>query len=239
MILTLVLNRCDMYDVEFNDYMPDIWLVLYGGIESTAGIENSVGVAALMANLYAESGCTPYACQPQRPYAVCETYIDAVNDGTIDRYDFTHYGCSETGGVSDGRLGFGLAQWTEQSRKENFYDYMFANGTDISELSNELDFCLQELQTLFPKVWNVLTTSSDLNYATDYVLRYYENPKKQTLKVKQQRRHYAEQIFNEYTNQPVEPVPDPQPPSPDSPIPYVIQQSIMPVWMYPCVRYKT
>lgn len=239
MILTLVLDRCEMYDVSFNDYMPDVWLILLGGIESTQGIHNEIGVAALMGNLYAESGCTPYACQPQRPYDTCMTYIEAVNNGTISRNDFIHYGCSKTGGVASTQLGFGMAQWTYWTRKEAFYDWMFANGNDIGEYINQIDYILIEIQTLFPDVWDELINATDLDYATDYVLTHYENPKDKSLSVKKQRRQNASQIYSEYVGTPPEPVPDPQPPSPSSPIPYVNQQSKLPIWAYPCVRYKT
>ena len=58
-----------MASVTFNDYMPYIWNTL------VQAIGNEKGVAGLMGNLYAESGCTPYACQPDRPYSTCMTYI--------------------------------------------------------------------------------------------------------------------------------------------------------------------
>ena len=116
--------------VSFNDYMPRIWNRLM------AVYMNEYAVAGIMGNLYAESGCTPYACQPNRPYATCMTYIGNVDNGTISRYYFSHRGCSKSGGIASGQGGFGLAQWTYYSRKEGLYDYWQSSSyTSICNLT--------------------------------------------------------------------------------------------------------
>ena len=70
--------------VTFNDYMPTIWNYFMRSDK----IGNEIGVAALMGNLYAESGCTPYACQPSLPYSTCMIYIANVDNHTINEYSF-------------------------------------------------------------------------------------------------------------------------------------------------------
>lgn len=210
--------------VAFNDYMPIIWNRLMDEFH------NEVGVAGLMGNLYAESGCTPYACQPTRPYDVCITYINNVNSHAISKYNFVNYGCSTTGGVANVQLGFGLAQWTYYTRKDGLYDYMFANGNDISDLENQIAYVIEEIsadQTMY----DLVATSTDINAVSDYILVHYENPEDKSLEVKKLRRGYSVDIYNEYNGTtPIEP-PDPQPPSPDTPIPRDYSKNGMPLWM--------
>lgn len=209
--------------VVFNDYMPTIWNRLMDEFH------NEVGVAGVMGNLYAESGCTSYACQPSRPYDVCITYINNVNSHAISKYNFVHYGCSSTGGVANSQLGFGLAQWTYYTRKDGLYDFMFANGNDISDLENQIAYVIEEISN-DSTMYNIVSTSTDINKVTDYILKHYENPKDQSYEVKKTRRGYATDIYNEYSGTtPIEP-PDPQPPSPDTPIPKDEARG-MPLWM--------
>jgi len=215
--------------VVFNDYMPTIWNRLMDEFH------NEVGVAGVMGNLYAESGCTSYACQPSRPYDVCITYINKVNSHAISKYNFVHYGCSSTGGVASSQLGFGLAQWTYYTRKDDLYDFMFANGNDISDLENQIAYVIEEISA-DSTMYNIVSTSTDINEVTDYILKHYENPKDQSYAVKKTRRGYATDIYNEYSGTtPIEP-PDPQPPSPDTPIPKD-EARRMPLWMM-CKRNK-
>lgn len=209
--------------VNFNDYMPKIWNDLM------AEYNNEIGVAGIMGNLYAESGCTPYACQPTRPYNVCQTYINNVNTHAISEYDFVNYGCSPTGGVASSQLGFGLAQWTYYTRKQGLYTYMFNAGTSIGDLNNQIQYVIIEINS-DPVMMNKVINATDINEITDYILQHYENPKDQSYDVKKTRRGYATSIYNEYSGTtPIEPV-NPQPPSPDSPIPPQASSG-MPLWM--------
>ena len=222
--------------VVFNDYMPQIWNSLM------AAIGNATGVAALMGNLYAESGCTPYACQPSLPYSTCMTYIGRVDNNTINKDGFVHHGCSSTGGVASGQGGFGLAQWTYWSRKKKFYEYWVNYGGSIGSLTMQLSYIPIELQTDYPSVWNELVSPTSLNSATDIVLEVYENPKDQSADVHDTRRNYALQFYNQYAGTtPTEPV-NPQPPSVDPPEPEPqdpltnIEVHKMPIWLYPILR---
>lgn len=217
--------------VVINDYMPEIWNDLM------AEFNNEIGVAGLMGNLYAESGCTPYACQPTRPLNVCQIYIANVDSHAISEYDFVHYGCSAGGGVADTQLGFGLAQWTYYSRKQGLYTYMYAHGTSIGDLENQIQYVIEEISAN-PTMWNEIATATDIDAITDYLLATFENPADQSAAVKEKRRGYATDIYNEYAGTtPIEPV-NPQPPSPISPIPKdpnsskaIYREDKMPLWM--------
>lgn len=221
--------------VNFNDYMPQIWNTL------KAAIGNEYGVAGLMGNLYAESGCTPYACQPSRPYSTCMTYIGKVDRHEISETGFVHHGCSSTGGIAQGQGGFGLAQWTYYTRKQNLYNYWLTQGGSIGDLDMQLRFLIIELQTNYSDVWNVLINAQSVKQASDYVLHHFEKPKDQSSTVENTREGYGTDIYNQYAGTTPTPVPTPTPP-PDPPTPEP-QPSLksqvthkMPIWLYPLLR---
>ena len=182
-----------------NQYTPIIWQYFKDYSSFT-----DEGIAALMGNMWAESGCTPYACQPSRPKNICETYIDNVDNNRITRSQFIHGGCSPTGGYTSTQLGFGLCQWTFSTRKQGLYDYVFPNypSMDSNSIGNiyfQLEYCLAELTTgSFQSVGNVLSTSHDINQCSDTVLEVYENPEVQSEEVHRLRRTYSVDVYNEY-----------------------------------------
>lgn len=221
--------------VSFNDYMPILW----NGLMQIIG--NEIGVAALMGNIYAESGCTPYACQPSRPYSVCMTYINAVDNHQISEWAFVHRGTSSTGGVAGGQGGFGLCQWTYYSRKQNMYDLWEEQTESIGDIYFQIDFIEWELNNTHGGTLTALENANDIDDVTEYVLFNYEGPADKSAEVQDTRNNYAQQIYDEYAGTtPVDP-PDPQPPSPDPPQPepqppIKIETKHMPIWMYPMFR---
>lgn len=232
-INTLGLNNHHLYlgeamaEVIVNDYMPKIWNDLVDAFG------NEIGVAGLMGNLYAESGCTPYACQPSRPYDVCMTYINNVNNHAISENQFVYGGCSSAGGYTSTQLGFGLAQWTFYSRKQGFYDYVFDHSSNIGNLQDQIDYVIKEI-TDNSDWYNAVTQATDLDTVSDYLMLNFENPQDKSIEAKKVRRSYSSDIYDEYNGTvPVEPV-NPQPPSTDySPIPRepILLKKSMPLWM--------
>jgi hypothetical protein len=222
-------------EVSFNDYMPILW----NGLMQIIG--NEKGVAALMGNIYAESGCTPYACQPSRPYNVCMTYINAVNSHQISEWSFVHRGTSSTGGVAGGQGGFGLCQWTYYSRKQIMYNLWEEQTNSIGDIYFQIDFIDWELNNTHGDTLTELENATDIDDATEYVLFNYEGPADKSAEVQDTRSNYAQQIYDHYVGTtPVDP-PDPQPPSVDPPqpepqAPIKIVTKRMPIWMYPSLR---
>ena len=222
--------------VVFNDYMPTIWNTLM------VAFANEYGVAGLMGNLYAESGCTPYACQPSRPYSTCMTYIGKVDRHEINETGFVYHGCSSSGGVAGGQGGFGLAQWTWWSRKKALYDYWLTQGGSIGDLAMQLRYLIAEMQSSFPSVWSALVNAQNYTDASNIVLEIYENPDDQSEDVHDTRNNYTQQIYNAYAGTTPTPVPTPQPspidppsPEPQSPLTQYPKKS-MPIWMYPMLK---
>lgn len=222
--------------VTFNDYMPILW----NGLMQIIG--NEIGVAALMGNIYAESGCTPYACQPSRPYSTCMTYINAVDNHQISEWAFVHRGTSSTGGVASGQGGFGLCQWTYYSRKQNMYDEWENSGVSIGDINFQIDFIEWEFNNTHTGTLTALQNATNLDDATNYVLFNYEGPADSSADVQDTRQNYAQQIYDQYAGTtPVEPpAPQPSPVDPPEPEPQepikLVGRKRMPIWMYPSLR---
>lgn len=147
------------------------------------------GIAALMGNLFAESGLDPKnlqnSCEKRLNYTDTE-YTTAVDNGTYK--NFTYDGA-----------GYGLPQFTFPSRKEAFYKYAKAAGKSIGDLETQLLFMVKEMKKDFKSVYSALKTASDVKTASDLVLKKYEAPKDQSDAVKRKRAEYGQEYFNRFS----------------------------------------
>ena len=113
--------------------------------------------------------------------------------------------------------GYGLAQWTLASRKENLLNTARKRGVSVSDEAMQVDFAIWELSNQFPGVWQVLTTSHDLYECSRIVCVQYERPAVNNVDV---RYRYARDFFAQLAGgSDPDPAPDPQPQP--SPIPEV------------------
>lgn len=147
------------------------------------------GIAALMGNLFAESGLDPKnlqnSCEKRLNYTDAE-YTAAVDNGTYK--NFTYDGA-----------GYGLPQFTFPSRKEAFYKYAKDVGKSIGDLETQLLFMVKEMKKDFKSVYSALKTASDVKTASDLVLKKYEAPKDQSDAVKRKRAEYGQEYFNRFS----------------------------------------
>lgn len=118
------------------------------------------GTAGLMGNLYAESGLIP--TNLQNTYEKKLGMTDAQYTAAVDNGTYTNF-------VKDS-AGYGLAQWTYWSRKQNLLNYCKGNGKSIGDLSAQLDFLYKELTTSFPSVVKILKTTTSVQEASNVVL---------------------------------------------------------------------
>ena len=147
------------------------------------------GIAALMGNLFAESGLDPKnlqnSCEKRLNYTDAE-YTAAVDNGTYKNFAY------------DG-AGYGLPQFTFPSRKEAFYKYAKDAGKSIGDLETQLLFMVKEMKKDFKSVYSALKTASDVKTASDLVLKKYEAPKDQSDAVKRKRAEYGQEYFNRFS----------------------------------------
>ena len=125
------------------------------------------GVAGLMGNLDAESALRPNNLQDtySRSLGLSDTeYTAKVDNGTYTNF------------VRDS-AGYGLAQWTYWSRKENLLNYAKSEKKSIGDLEMQLEFLVQELKTSYKNsVYNILVNATTVQQASDVVLMNFERP---------------------------------------------------------------
>jgi len=153
------------------------------------------GVAGLMGNLYAESGLRSNTLERLciKRYAEIginftdELYTISIHNGAISKDEFLH--------PMGKHYGYGLAQWTTESRKSGLYDYCFNQNVPIDSLQAQCEYLCLELEKAFKSTLNVLKTASDINTASDYVLLHFEQPKDAISQI-EIRRKYSNEIYN-------------------------------------------
>ena len=123
------------------------------------------GVAGLMGNLDAESALRPNNLQDT--YSRSLGLSDAEYTAKVDNGTYTNF-------VRDS-AGYGLAQWTYWSRKENLLNYAKSKKKSIGDLEMQLEFLVQELKISYKNsVYNILVNATTVQQASDVVLMNFE-----------------------------------------------------------------
>lgn len=154
-----------------------------------AVIGNDFGVFGLMGNLMAESGLRANNLQntyEKKLGMSDEEYTKAVDDGSYTNF------------VRDS-AGYGLAQWTYWSRKENLLKYAKAYGCSIGDEDMQVDFLIGELMSGYTSVLNVLKNAKTIREASDCVLTKFERPADQSESVQKKRAAYGEDLMKQLT----------------------------------------
>ena len=171
------------------------------------------GACGLMGNFQAESAMRSNNVE-DRSDTDDDRYTALADSGS---YDFaTDYGH---------HYGYGLAQWTLPSRKENLLNTARKRGVSVADEAMQVDFAVWELSNQFPRVWQILTTSHDLYECARQVCLDYERPAVNNVDA---RYRFAQDFFAELAGgsdpdpQPA-PSPQPSPPERGDPIVRVLQ----------------
>ena len=144
------------------------------------------GAAGTMGNLEAESGLVP--CIYQTSYKAKlgnisnQEYCNRVNKGTYTAKSFIH-----------DSVGFGLAQWTFWSLKQELLETCKGK---IGDLNCQLQYLVKSMKSYGP--WKILTTSNDVKTCSNEVLFKYERPGEQSLAVQQKRYNFAMKHYNRF-----------------------------------------
>lgn len=165
-----------------NSNEEKIWNYLVGKGLSKAG------AAGLMGNLYAESTLNPQNLQ--NSYESKLGYTDSSYTAAVDSGSYNNF-------VRDS-AGYGLAQWTYWSRKQNMLEFARAAGKSIGDLEMQLDFLFKELSESYKSVLSVLKTATTVKAASDSVLLNYEKPADQSDTVKTKRAGYGQTYYDKY-----------------------------------------
>ena len=149
---------------------------------------NSYGIAGLMGNLQQESSLNPKDLEgtyEKKLGYTDDSYTSAVDSGSYSNF------------VND-KAGYGLAQWTYHSLKQELLDYKKQTGKSIGDLGMQLSFLSQQLQGSYPDVWNGLKSATSVRSASDNVMLNFERPKDQGESAKSKRAGYGQSFYNMY-----------------------------------------
>ena len=172
-----------------------VWTFLTG-----AGFSN-IGAAALMGNIYAQSGmiankveilCLKRLKENGYGNYTDTSYTAAVDNGSITKTRFLNP-------LPNKQYGYGLCQWTSPGRKEKLYNLAKAQNKSIGDTDLQLEFLVTELQTSYKSVYNTLKTASSIKTASDKVLKDFEIPDDYT-KYSDLRAGYSQEYYNLYNN---------------------------------------
>jgi hypothetical protein len=148
------------------------------------------GTAGIMGNFNAESAYNSNNLQNsyERSLGMNDTqYTNAVNNGSYSRDKF----------INDA-AGYGLPQFTYWSLKRDLYDNTVAKGKRIDSMQGQIDTIDQELRTSYRSLYDYLTSTTDVNGATDRFLTGYERPADMGQSAKNKRRGFAWDAYNTY-----------------------------------------
>lgn len=150
---------------------------------------NDFGIAGLMGNLFAESGLRPNNMEDQYQSKLGyndETYTLAVDNGTYTNF------------VKDA-VGYGLAQWTYWTRKQNLLNFARKNNKSIGDLDMQLHFLVEELKGSYTNsVYNVLKKATSVLEASNAVLLNFERPANMSASTQAARARYGQNYYDRY-----------------------------------------
>lgn len=148
-------------------------------------IKNPYGVCGLMGNLKAESGLVSNNLQNtyNKKFGLTDQeYTEKVDNGSY--VNFVH-----------DSAGYGLAQWTFYSRKQNLLYFAKSKRVSIGDEKMQVEFLLNEIKG-YSSVWKVLVNAKTIKEASDAVLTGYEKPANQSESVKKTRAGYGQEIYD-------------------------------------------
>ena len=137
-------------------------LTIYQALR-TGGL-SPAGACAMMGNMNAESALISTNVEDRCSMGDFD-YTNAVNTGAISENSFAH-----------DSFGYGLAQWTYYTRKQNLYNATVAKGISIGDEKAQCEFCIWELQNYYVGLYRDLCTTEDLAGATKRICSEYEQP---------------------------------------------------------------
>lgn len=151
---------------------------------------NDFGIAGLMGNLDAESGLRPNNLQDT--YSIEFKLTDTQYTTAVDNGSYTNFIYDEA--------GYGLAQWTYWSRKQNLLNYAKSKNKSIGDLQMQLEFLVKELKESYTNsVYNILKTATSIQQASDAVLMNFERPLN-AASHKTKRAEMSQVYYNKYAN---------------------------------------
>ena len=144
-------------------------------------------ISGIMGNLYAESGLNPR--NVENAFELNSGYNDNSYTEAVDNGSYNNF-------VNDG-AGYGLAQWTYYTFKQELLNRARAERLSIGDLNLQLKFLWDWVQQDY-SAFQSLTSSNSVKTASDIFLKQYERPYDQSEAALIKRANYGEMYFNKY-----------------------------------------
>jgi hypothetical protein len=142
-----------------------------------------------MGNLYAESGLIPNNLE--NTYSTRFGLTDIQYTQKVDNGSYTNF-------AKDG-AGYGLAQWTYWTRKQNLLNFAKSKNKSIADLEMQLEFLVKELKENYTNsVYTVLKNAKTILEASNAVLLKFERPANQSIAVQAQRAAFGKKYYDQY-----------------------------------------
>ena len=126
---------------------------------------SAVGACAMLGNMQLESGLKANNVENRCPISD-EDYTAQVDAGIYT--DFA---------TDNGKhYGYGLCQWTYPPRKVNLLNFARSRGASVGDEDMQVDFCVHELRTEYPMLWQYLCTATGMSPAARRICEEYERP---------------------------------------------------------------
>lgn len=148
-------------------------------------------IAGIMGNLYAESGLRSNNLQDTFEKSLGMTddeYTAAVDNGTYKNFAYDS-------------AGYGLAQWTYYTRKEDLLEFAKKSNTSIGDLRMQLNFFWNELLN-YVEISELNSADSVLS-ASNIILLKYERPADQSSAVKSRRAEFGIKFYDKFGSEKV------------------------------------
>ena len=160
---------------------------------------NDYGIAGLIGNLEAESGLKPINLQ--NTYEKKLGLTDAEYTAAVDQGIYTNF--------AKDSAGYGLAQWTYYTRKQNLLTYCQTKNKSVGDLEAQLDFLFKELSTNYTNsVLNILKNAKSVLEASNAVLINYECPADQSTTMQKNRAALGQKYYDKYAIKTTITIPD-------------------------------
>lgn len=151
---------------------------------------NAYGVAGLMGNLNAESNLIAANLEMSKRTRLGHTsksYTDAVDNGSYKNF------------AADW-AGYGLAQWTDSTRKQNLRAFAQQKSASIGNRKMQAEYLMSELETRFTAVLSILKNAQSVREASDAVLLRFECPADTSESVRQRRAAFGGSYYQKFAN---------------------------------------
>lgn len=148
----------------------------------------AAGAAGLMGNLYAESGLKPKNLENK--YEKSLGYTDTSYTEAVDSGEYTNF--------ANDHAGYGLVQWTYHTRKAALLAYAKDCGKSIGDPDMQIEYLCMELSKEYPRVWELLRCTDNVEAATHAVMLEFERPADVSDAAKMKRTEYAMKYYHEF-----------------------------------------